>query len=508
MIPGPRLELQRATKRFARLVAVDALDVALEPGRIHAIIGENGAGKSTALKLMAGYLGPTSGAVQVAGEPLPPDPREAMARGVGMVHQHFMLVERLSALENLVLGHEPLRGGRIDLDRARREAEALAKRTRLEVPLDRIAEDLGVGEQQRLEILRVLYRGARAILLDEPTAVLSPVEVADLYRTLRELAEGGATIGVVTHRLDEVARFVDDVTVMRRGRRVACEPRAEGESESAFMERLMRAVMGGEPPTAVTPPPLERAADAALEVEAVVVERDGRRLLDELSLGVLPGEVLGIAGVEGNGQGELARVLAGLLPIDRGRVLLAGRPLFSPMTEGDAAKRVRQARAAGLVVVQEDRQHDELLLDATVADNLVLGDLGAVDERRAIRTRFDRFDVYPPAPERLMRALSGGNQQKVVMARVLDRRIVALVAAQPTRGVDVGTARTIQRALAEVAGAGAAVVLLSADLNELRSLSHRIAVIRKGRIVAELAPAASDEAIGRAMLGLDARGAA
>jgi simple sugar transport system ATP-binding protein len=266
--------------------------------------------------------------------------------------------------------------------------------------------------------------------------------------------------------------------------------------------------MGGEPPPAVTPPPLECAADAALEIEAVVVEHDGRRLLDELSLAVLPGEVVGIAGVEGNGQRELARVLAGLLPIDGGRIVLGGRTLFAPTTPGDAAKRVRRARAEGLVVVLEDRQHDELVLDATVADNLVLGDLGAVDERRAIRTRFDRFDVYPPAPERLARALSGGNQQKVVMARALDRRIVALVAAQPTRGVDVATGRTIQRALAEVAGAGAAVVLLSADLQELRSLSHRIAVIRTGRIVAELDPTASDEAIGRAMLGLDARGAA
>lgn len=508
MAPGPRLELQRATKRFAHLVAVDELDLALAPGRVHAIIGENGAGKSTALKLLAGYLAPSAGAVRIDGEPLPSTPREAMARGVGMVHQHFMLVERLSAIENLVLGHEPVRGGRVDLARARREAEALAERSRLEVRLDRTVEELGVGEQQRLEILRVLYRGARALLLDEPTAVLSPVEVADLYRTLRELAAGGATVAVVTHRLDEVARYADDVTVMRRGRRVVSEPRTPQEAEPALTARLARAIMGGEPPPAVTAPPLDGAADPALEIDRIVVDHGGQRVLDEISLSVLPGEVVGIAGVEGNGQGPLARVLAGLSPIAAGRVVVGGQTILTAATRGDGAARVRRARAAGLVVVQEDRQSDELVLDATIADNLVLGDLGSVDEVHAVRTRFDRFDVYPPTPERLARTLSGGNQQKIVMARALDRRIVALVAAQPTRGVDVGTARTIQRAIAEVARDGAAVLLTSADLQELRSLSHRILVIRKGRLVAELPSDASEEAIGRAMLGLDTQGAA
>jgi simple sugar transport system ATP-binding protein len=423
-----------------------------------------------------------------------------MRRGVGMVHQHFMLVEPFSVLENLVLGAEPVGGlGAIDLGRARDGARRIAADTGLDLELDRPPAERGVGERQRLEILRVLYRGARAVLLDEPTAVLAPIEVDELYATLRRLAEGGATVAVVTHRLDEIERFCDDVTVMRRGARVLDEALPPAGARAGLGQRLTRAIMGGDAPAPAEPPALGDDAGVALSVEELSVTRPGGTpAVDRLTLQVRAGEVVGVAGVEGNGQRELVRALAGLEPIAGGRVRLGDAELGSARS---SAARIRAARAAGLVVVHDDRHKDELLLEASVADNLVVGDLGAVDEDARIPERLRRFDVYPAEPERLAAELSGGNQQKVVMARALDRTIRALVVAQPTRGVDVGTARVIQRALAAAAEAGAAVVVVSADLHELRALAHRIVVLRRGRLVASFAPTATDETIGRAMLG-------
>jgi general nucleoside transport system ATP-binding protein len=484
------------------LIAVRELDLVLEPGRIHAVVGENGAGKSTALKMLAGYLAPSSGRVICDGAPLEPcTPIEAMRRGVGMVHQHFMLVEPFSVLENLVLGSEPVaRFGAIDLAAARDRARRIADETGLAIELDRATDELGVGERQRLEILRVLYRGARAVLLDEPTAVLAPVEVDELYATLRRLCDGGATIAVVTHRLDEIERFCDDVTVMRRGARVLDEALPPLAERAGLGDRLTRAVMGGEPSAPAEPPALADDAEVALAVEELSVARPGGTpALDRVSLEVRGGEVVGIAGVEGNGQRELVRALAGLEPISGGKVRLGGRELFAG--ERSVAGRVQDARRRGLVVVHDDRHKDELVLEASVGDNLIVGDLGTIDEAVRVPDRLRRFEVYPSEPERLALELSGGNQQKVVMARALDRRIRVLCLAQPTRGVDVGTARVIQRAVAKAAADGAAVILVSADLHELRALSHRIVVLRRGRIAAELDPGASDEVIGRAMLG-------
>jgi simple sugar transport system ATP-binding protein len=507
---GPRLELEGASKRFGELWAVRELSLALEPGRIHAVIGENGAGKSTALRMLAGHLVPTSGAVHVGGEPLaPPTPHEAMRRGVGMVHQHFMLVEALSALDNLVLGHEPVRGlGRIDLGRARARARAVSAEAALAVDLDARTSDLAVGERQRLEILRVLYRGARAVLLDEPTAVLSPAEVGELYATLRRLADGGATVAVVTHRLDEVVRWADEVTVLRRGRRVHAE--ALGD-DAATKARLTRAIMGGEPLPGPSLPPLGGEAPPALALAGVrVLRANGTPAVDGVDLSVRAGEIVGVAGVEGNGQRELVRALAGLEAVAAGSIALGAEILFEagrgarPRAGLELrAAEVARARGRGLVVVHEDRHRDELLLEATVADNLVLGDLEAVGEReRAVaERRLARFGIDRPEPERLAGELSGGNQQKLVLGRALDRDLRALVLAQPTRGVDVGAASAIQRAVAGAAAGGAAVLLVSADLGELCALSHRIVVMRRGRLVAEMAPTASEDSIGRAMLG-------
>lgn len=538
---APRIELHGVSHRFGEFTAVRALDLVLEPGRIHAVIGENGAGKSTVLKLIAGLLRPSAGAVSIDGDVLAAgSPRAAMERGIGLVHQHFMLLEPFTALENVMLGAEPIRRnilggmrfldwiGALDFDAARAKAQALAADSGLDLDLDARVANLSVGEKQRLEILRILYRGARAILLDEPTAVLSPLEAAELYRTLRRLALRGHTIAVVTHRLDEVSRFADEVTAMRRGECVLREqlpPRhgrldasAEASSQpepepSALILRLTRAVMGGDVPASAPKPPVAPGAAAVLELRDVSVRGVGTRRLDNVSLRVHTGEIVGIAGIEGNGQRELATALAGLLDIERGTILLDATSPFAG--HNDAAARVRAARARGLITVLDDRHHDELLLDATVGDNLVVGDLGLADEALIQKRRFAIFAIEPRSPSRLASELSGGNQQKVVMARAFDRtrhsldpstnaahQPRALVLDQPTRGVDVGTARILHDAIIGIAAAGAGVLVISADLNELRTLCHRIVVLREGGLVAELPPTASDEDIGRAMLGV------
>lgn len=524
---APRIELVGVTRRFGERTAVAGLDIALEPGRIHALIGENGAGKSTALKMMAGLVAPSDGEIRIGGAPLlDATPRAAMERGVGMVHQHFMLVEPFTALENLILGVEPVRespwsklplvralvgGGSLDLDAARAKALEISRDAGLSVRLDARVSDLAVGEKQRLEILRVLYRGASAILLDEPTAVLSPLEVGELYATLRRLAERGKTIAVVTHRLDEVVRFADDVTAMRHGRKVHTEVLdVEARARTSdTLERLTRAVMGGDVPHASPRRAVAQDAKPVLELLGVSVAGVGSRSLTNINLVLRAGEIVGVAGIEGNGQRELESVISGLVQAKTGEVRLDGQPLFT--SGGEPSARVREARHRGLVAVLDDRHHDELILDAPVSDNLVVGDLGARfgdpaeraedDEAAVSQRRFERFAVEPRDPSRLGRELSGGNQQKVVVARALDRRIRALVLGQPTRGVDVGTAHVIHEAVSDVAAGGAAVLVLSADLHELRTLSHRIVVLSEGRIVAELLPTATDEEVGRAMLG-------
>jgi simple sugar transport system ATP-binding protein len=501
-VKGPRLEIAAASRRFGDFVAVDGASVEIAPGEIHAVIGENGAGKSTLLKMAAGVLAPSSGEVRVDGQRLAPaTPAEAIRRGVGMVHQHFMLVGAFRAVENVILGGEPTSSlGRLDLGAATTRARAIMESAGLVVPLDARTSTLTVGERQRLEILRVLYRGARALLLDEPTAVLSPLEAVELYATLRKLAGGGASIAVVTHRLDEVSRFADRVTVMRHGQVVLSQPQDRGSPLST--DELTRAIMGGAPPPPFAPPALPADAPVVLAVEGLALQSaDGRPLLDGLDLTVRAGEIVGVAGVEGNGQRELVRALAGLTPKATGRVTVAGHDL--------AEASVRERRPV-LGVVHEDRHADGLLLDASVGDNLVLGDLGdpgPFDEAATISRRIEAFGVSPKDAERLAGELSGGNQQKIVMARALDRlrkpgTKAAAVLAQPTRGVDVGAASVIYQAIGAAAAAGIAVLVLSADLAELRRLSHRIVVMRRGKIVASLPSTASETEIGRAMLGV------
>jgi simple sugar transport system ATP-binding protein len=480
----PALEVHDVDKRFGAVHAVRAATVAFEPGRIHAVVGENGAGKSTLLKIAAGLLEPDAGDVRVAGERLAPHtPAEAIRRGVGMVQQHFALVDVFTGLENVVLGVEPTRGlGRLDLAAARTKVAAVARELGGELPLDAPVASLGVGDRQRLEIARTLYRDARVVILDEPTAVLTPGEAEALYKTLRGLASAGRAVVVVTHKLDEVRDHADVVTIMRRGALVATRP---VQRTAADVAEIASAIMGND---AVAP--VERAPRAL--GATVIALRDARlgRALRGVTLEVRAGEVVGVAGVEGNGQRELVRALAGLEGLDEGTV-----------APGPSA----------IAVVHEDRQHEGLVLDASIRDNVLLGEharfasFGLLDgasmdaeaKARVARAR------GPSDVDATARSLSGGNQQKLVVMRAiarLERGAKALVVAHPTRGVDLAASRAIHAEVLGAAERGAAVLVISADLHELRTLSDRIVVMARGRIAAELTPVATDGEIGRAML--------
>jgi ABC-type uncharacterized transport system ATPase subunit len=479
------LSLDCLDKRYGAVHAVDGVSLDFAAGTIHAVVGENGAGKSTLLKMAAGIVAPDGGSVRIGGELLVPSTAaQAIRRGVGMVQQHFALVGALSAVENIMLGAEPVRRlGRLDVARARARADAVARELGVSLPWDVPVDTLGVGDRQRLEIVRALVREARVVILDEPTAVLTPGESGQLYGTLRRLADGGRAVVVVTHRLDEVRDHADEVSVLRRGKLVSTRALARGDRADALRD-VTRDVMGQEPP-----PPLERRARATGEVLLEVREVHLGRALRGVTLRVRGGEIVGVAGVEGNGQRELVRVLAGLDPPDRGEV-----------------------RSGPIAVVHEDRQAEGLVLAASVRDNLVLGELarftrfGLVDAKaleREARSRLDRGHVDPPDLDSVTAVLSGGNQQKVVVARAIGRsaRVAAFVFAQPTRGVDLGAARAIHGEILRAAEDGKAVLLVSADLAELRTLSDRLLVLARGRVVADLPPDAPDAQVGEAMLG-------
>ena len=493
----PRMEedeLARAVsvrKRFGDLVAVASASCTFRKRQIHAVCGENGAGKSTLLKIVAGLLLPDEGHVEIAGSPLRPHtPREAIARGVGMVLQHFALVPVLTALENVVLGSEPTSAfGVLDLDTARSRVEKIARDLGVELPLDERVEDLGVGDRQRIEIARTLYRDARLLILDEPTAVLTKTEAAALYQTLRRLADAGKGVVVVTHKMDEVRAHADVVTVLRRGELLFTRAIDRTGDVKAQVDEVTAAIMGSSAGGESAPRQTPTDGETLLEVKDAVVGR----ALAGVSIALRAGEIVGVAGVEGNGQRELVALLAGDIAPDQGEI--TGGPV---------------------TVVHEDRQHDGLVLDASLRDNLLLGELGSFSNALGI---LDRSALEREAQARFAssgakgdlareaRTLSGGNQQKIVLARALARvapaRSRVLVAAQPTRGVDLGASRDVRERLREAARNGAAVLVVSADLDELRELAHRILVIARGKIVAELPPETSDEDFGRRMLGLD-----
>jgi ABC-type uncharacterized transport system ATPase subunit len=478
------LALDRLDKHYGAVHAVDGVSVEFDAGRIHAVVGENGAGKSTLLRMAAGVVVPDAGEVRIDGVRLEPHTaREAIRRGIGMVQQHFALVGVLTALQNVMLGAEPVgRLGRLDVDAARSRAQAVARDIGVSVPWDAPVETLGVGERQRLEIVRALVREARVVILDEPTAVLTPREADALYATLRRLAHAGRAVVVVTHRLAEVRDHADVVTVLRRGCLVSTRAGTRGDGDA--IQQIARDIMGQEP----LPPPERRARERG-DVGLAVRDLRLGRSLHGVSLEVRRGEIVGIAGVEGNGQRELVRILAGLQAPDGGEVLC------------DAA-----------IVVHEDRHAEGLVLGATVRDNLVLGELGRFTRLGRVdagaleleaRSRLERAGIVPPDLDAPAAALSGGNQQKIVVARAIARAAQGsvFVFAQPTRGVDLAAARAIHGEIVRVAEQGKAVLLVSADLVELRALCDRLLVMARGRIVADLPVDAPEAAIGDAMLG-------
>jgi simple sugar transport system ATP-binding protein len=489
-------------------------------GEIHALVGENGAGKSTLMRILGGLLTPDSGSLEVNGHDVTGwSTRDAIAAGVGVVHQHFMLVPTLTVAENLVLGNEPTRGGQLDYERAIADVKRLGDETGLVIDGTRLVADLSVGEAQRVEILKTLYRGAKILVLDEPTAVLSPPEVKELVLVLRKVRDNGGTVIIITHRLDEVMALSENITVMRAGQTVARLRTADtnpAEIAQAMVGRHVRlttrefAIVTEETAAATSNKARRNAtvsgSTGGLVVRNLVVAGSRKaREVDDVSFTVKPGEILGIAGVEGNGQSELIEALAGLRAVTGGYVGLEDRDLTS------ATPRVRTD--AGLSHIPEDRQRRGLVMDYSVADNLILGmqhrftRRGSLD-RDAIaeyaREQIRAFDIRPPNPDLPARALSGGNQQKVVVAREMGggRDYSVLLASQPTRGVDVGAIEFIHSRLLAARTAGKAILLVSAELNEVLSLSDRVAVMCGGKFVVVMPAAeATEDVLGEYMTG-------
>ena len=512
------IRIAGVVKRFGPVEANRDASLEVRTGEIHALVGENGAGKSTLMRVLAGMYAPDGGTVAVGGRDVTGwTTREAIEAGVGMVHQHFMLVPTLTVAENVVLGREPGSAFRLDRGAARDAVRTLVEQTGLAVDPDRLVSQLSVGEAQRVEILKTLYRGARILVLDEPTAVLSPPEVTELWAVLRRLRADGGTIVLITHKLGEVMEVSDTITVMRAGRtvgRLTTADTSPGEIARAMGGRdvVLAADLAG---TGAVPAARRAPGDgdrrdvpegaAALEVRNLVVAGSRlERAVDGVSFRVEPGEILGIAGVEGNGQTELVEALAGLRAVSSGSIHIGQREV--------TAYSVRQRADAGLSHIPEDRHERGLVLDFSVADNLILGlqhrfvaAAGTLDRPQVsmnAERQIQTFDIRPPSPDLAARALSGGNQQKIVVAREMGRDFQVLLASQPTRGVDVGAIEFIHDQLRRAREADRAVLLVSADLTEILALSDRVAVMYDGRIVAVLPRGeATAEAIGPHMTG-------
>jgi general nucleoside transport system ATP-binding protein len=495
------VELRGITKRFPGVVANSDVEIVVRAGTVHAIVGENGAGKSTLMKILYGMQRPDEGTIAVDGRQVTfHSPAEAIAAGIGMVHQHFMLADNLTVLENVVLGAEPGTLGRLDTRAARRRIQEISDAYGLAVQADRLVEELGVGDRQRIEILKVLYRGARILILDEPTAVLVPQEVDELFANLRELKSEGITVLFISHKLDEVLAVADQITVIRRGTTVATV-----DPGAVTARRLAELMVGGELPSPETRESTVRD-EVVLAVEGLTVRSpDGRAVLDDVSFSIRAGEVLGIAGVEGNGQAELVEAIMGLRPASAGRVVLADADLTALDT--------RERREAGIGFIPEDRHRQGLLLEASLWENRILGHQtrppnvsGPWINRSGARADTERivrdYDVRTPGIDVLASALSGGNQQKLIVGREMSGDPVLLLAAHPTRGVDVGAQAAIWDALRTARAAGLAVLLISADLDELIGLSDTIQVILRGRLVAGADPrSVTPEELGSAMTG-------
>ncbi len=495
-----KLEIKGLTKRFGTFTANDRIDLTVEEGQIHCLLGENGAGKSTLMNMLYGLLDPTEGEILVDGQAVTfPSPSGAIDAGIGMVHQHFMLVPVFTVAENVMLGREETRGGGV-LNRrhAAEKVRELSERYGLAVDPDSLIEELPVGVQQRVEIIKALSHDAKVLILDEPTAVLTPQEIDELMDIMRALKAQGTSIIFITHKLREVKAVGDVITVIRRGRVVGSAPPSTPETELAEM-------MVGREVNLVVDKEAAAVGSKALEVSNVtVVDPRGHQVVKGVSFEANAGEVLGIAGVQGNGQTELIKSLLGLIRPDAGTITLDGEDIskYSP----------RDSLDAGIGYIPEDRSHDGFVGAFSVRENLVL-DLYRSDEfargpalrldaiSENAKSRIKEFDIRTESMEAPVSSLSGGNQQKVVVAREFSRPLKVLIASQPTRGVDVGSIEFIHKRIIEERDRGTAVIIVSTELDEIFALSDRIAVMYDGRIVGTVSPDIKREDIGLMMAG-------
>lgn len=500
----PVLELRGITKRFPGVLANDHIDLTLEEGEILALLGENGAGKTTLMNILYGLYQPDHGEIFVRGQPVKiHSPSDAIAAGIGMVHQHFMLIPVFTVTENVMLGEESLRyGGVLDRATAAAKIREISEQYGLAVDPQAYVRDLPVGVQQRVEIIKLLYRAADILILDEPTAVLTPQEADDLFKILRTLAERGKSIIFITHKLREVMEIADRITVIRRGQVIGTVTPDQAD------QRLLAEMMVGRAVKLEVDRTPAKPGETVLEVkDLVVLDQRHQRAVDHVSFEVRSGEVLGIAGVQGNGQTELVEALTGLRPIVHGQVTLLGTDITNA-----APRRITELGAAH---VPEDRQRDGLVLPFPIAENLVLNTYyqkpftnGVVLQEKVILSTAEQlireFDIRTPGPLVPAGALSGGNQQKVIVAREFSRPIKLLIASQPTRGLDVGSVEYIHSQIMAKRDQGCAVLLVSSELDEIMALSDRIAVMYRGKIVDVLpAESATKEIVGLLMAGVN-----
>ena len=501
---GPIIEMRSIVKNFGDVQAVRGASFDLREGEIHSLIGENGAGKSTMMKLLYGMYDRNSGDISINGESMHKlTPKIAIEKGVGMVHQEFMLVPELTVLENIILGFEPKKGLVLDLAKARAMVQQYIDQYNMDVQINKRVNQISVGEAQRVEIIKILSRGAKVLILDEPTAVLTPQEASHLFEILENLRKDGKSIVFISHRLNEVMEISDRVTVMRRGETVGSLSRGEWDygklaqmmiGREVFLDVKKKATEPGEP---------------VLQVQNLWTsgEKEISKIRD-LSMEVRAGEIVGIAGIDGNGQSELIEAITGLRKVEKGKVLLAGNDITN--------KTPRDVRKAGLAHIPEDRNLRGLNRTMSIEDNMIstklaefsaTGVLNRKSERAYAEKLVERYDVRPGKPELPTSSLSGGNAQKVVVAREVEMGAKLLVASQPTRGVDIGAIESIEMILEEVKAKGVGVLLVSADLREILSLSDRILVMYEGRITGSMPVSEANEtSLGILMMGGEGKG--
>ncbi|MCH1642685.1 ABC transporter ATP-binding protein [Paenibacillus timonensis] len=503
---APVVELKQITKRFPGVVANDSISLTLRKGEIHALLGENGAGKSTLMNILFGLYQPDEGSIEMNGQPVTIDnPNKAIKLGIGMVHQHFKLVQPFTVTENIILGMEPKKGLKIDYKSASAQVAKLSEQYGLEVDPNSKIHDISVGMQQRVEIMKILFRGADILIFDEPTAVLTPQEIEELMAIMRRLVAEGKSIILITHKLKEIMEISDRVTIIRRGKVIDTV-----ETDKTNPKELAEKMVGRGVSFKVDKDEPQIGQPVLQLNDLKAKDKHGIHVLNGLKLEVRAGEIVGIAGVDGNGQSELIEAITGLRKIESGSIKLSGKEI----TNLPARKIIE----SGLSHIPEDRHKHGLVLDFSISENMVLETYyqapyskGGFLNQRAIdehaKQLVEAFDVRTPSVETKARSLSGGNQQKAIIAREIDKNPDLLIAAQPTRGLDVGAIEFVHKQLIEQRDQGKAVLLISFELDEIMNVSDRIAVIYEGRIVGEVLPQeTNDQELGLMMAGSLERG--